>query len=112
MPDVCAISLIPGELASGPPGVCSVDSAQEMSSAIRGLGLWKKLVGEYLRSTFPCAFMVISLGFRRATMPCRDESRNSLRTSGTYLTQLEYYETRNVTRETFYKNFSYIYTYI
>lgn len=39
----------------------------------------KKLTGEYLRSVFPCAFTVISPGFRRhAVIPRRDESRGAL----------------------------------
>lgn len=37
-----AIPSISSALVSGSPGVYSADSAQEMSSAIRGLGLWKK----------------------------------------------------------------------
>lgn len=71
-----AIPSILNAPVSGSPSVRSVDSAQEMSSAIRGLGLWKKA----RRQIFAKRVSVCFYGDqpRLSSLFCRDENRNSL----------------------------------
>lgn len=86
MPGVYMTPSIPGALASGSLGVCSVDSEQEMSSAIRGLGLWKKNSPANICEERFC--LLLRWSASAFIMPCQDESRNPLRTSGIYLIQV------------------------
>lgn len=77
-----AIPAILDVLASGSPDV-QWTARRKCRVQFEDWACGKKLTGEYLRSAFPCAFTVISLGFRRTTMSGWDESRNPLRTSDT-----------------------------